>query len=302
MPIQIVQVTGFGDALDVLQDDGGHFRQTLGDHHITLRQDEDLSSILLHSPTFQRFQIENLTHQAVNQGEEATEFQPRCLFLYCHEDETCCHGNPRQHHQPKMNRIHWSPTTAQSSETISKYHLYHFVSKDHVQNQKKTLKVSRRSVSFFWSRSWPKPWPKLRWNIGSWASWANPAVVQQPRQGAPLTLRSWGIPRACRACRWWRLVVFSWLIWCFLMELERYVMFTFFKIVQVENLKDSQRKKMKSLKFSTTWGTSCVFQWQKWFPEQSCNVSQATHTSWWEIHGEFSGKSCTTDWFMINKG
>ena len=85
MPIQIVQVTGFGDALDVLQDDGGHFRQTLGDHHITLRQDEDLSSILLHSPTFQRFQIENLTHQAVNQGEEATEFQPRCLFLYCHE-------------------------------------------------------------------------------------------------------------------------------------------------------------------------------------------------------------------------
>lgn len=44
--IQIVQVTGFGDALDVLQDDGGHFRQGLGDHHITLRQDEDLSSIL----------------------------------------------------------------------------------------------------------------------------------------------------------------------------------------------------------------------------------------------------------------
>ena len=132
MPIQIVQVTGFGDALDVLQDDGGHFRQGLGDHHITLRQDEDLSNILLHSPTFQRFQIENLTHQAVNQGEEATEFQPRCLFLYsCHEDETCCPG--------------WKSSESPSAQNEQNPLIpHHFVSKDHVQNQQKSADPGRR--------------------------------------------------------------------------------------------------------------------------------------------------------------
>ena len=39
------RVTGPGDALDVLQDEGGHFRQALGDRHVALRQDENLSGL-----------------------------------------------------------------------------------------------------------------------------------------------------------------------------------------------------------------------------------------------------------------
>ena len=45
--IKNVQVAGFGNALDIFQNDGGHFGQGLLGHQITLRQDEHLAPELI---------------------------------------------------------------------------------------------------------------------------------------------------------------------------------------------------------------------------------------------------------------